>query len=114
MLGTTLSIFSVTLVLGLILSSRVLEGMRASWIVSIGHISLGACGFMLLIYSLTLGPLNPEILLVTTALLFVAICLGLFLAYKHYRQQTPKLGVAFAHIGCALSGIIVMLYGMWF
>lgn len=108
MLTTTILVFAVAAVGGLILATRVLSGKLAPWPLGILHALLGASGLVLLIMLVLGNPGNTR-LLAALVILVVAALGGFYLFSLHVRKTVAPTPVVLIHAGVAVLGFLTLL-----
>jgi hypothetical protein len=108
MLTYALIAFAIAALGGLFLSSHVLRGKFAPWVVSIVHALLGATGLLMLLSEVVQGTAGSRAT-AALALLVVAALGGFYLASLHLRKTIAPKGIVFLHAGLAVVGVLVLL-----
>lgn len=109
MLVTTLIIFVIAAIGGLVLASFVLRGQFAPWLVGGLHALIGAAGLVLLVLLLVNEGTENTRLVAAFSLLLVAALVGFGLGALHLRKQLPPKVVVLAHAGFAVAGVVTLL-----
>lgn len=107
MLNVAVILFAVAAVGGLVMATRIFQGRKAPWLLSIGHALLGATGLVLVLINVINGA--GSLLLAALITLAVAALGGFYLASFHVGGKLPPKAVVIIHALVAVSGFLLLL-----
>lgn len=107
MLNIAVILFAIAAVGGLVMATRIFQGKKAPWPLSIAHALLGASGLVLVLLTVLNGA--GSLLLAALVVLAVAALGGFYLASFHARGQLSPRAVVVIHALVAVSGFLLLL-----
>jgi hypothetical protein len=107
MLKIAVLVFAVAAVGGLIMATRIFQGKKAPWPLSIVHALLGATGLVLVLLNVING--TGSLLLAALIILAVAALGGFYLASFHAGGKLPPKAIVVIHALVAVSGFLLLL-----